>query len=92
MGNNFCSICSNQTTLTEISKLSINLTTNKNNGTKKRIKILESFNAKNNESFISLNDLSFSQEIDNFNQSIYDFKNLIFLVDKKTKNIIFNNR
>ena len=91
MGNNFCSICSNQTTLTEISKLSINLTTNKNNGTKKRIKILESFNAKNNESFISLNDLSFSQEIDNFNQSIYDFKNLIFLVDKKTKNIIFNN-
>ncbi len=93
MGNNFCSICNNQTSITSINQLSLNLQTNNINNSNRRNKILESLRENNKESIITLNDLSFSQEIDTTkrSQSLYDFNNLTFLVDKNTYNIINNN-
>ena len=93
MGNNFCSICNNQTSITSINQLSLNLQRNNSDNSNRRNKILESLRENNKESIITLNDLSFSQEIDTtkLSQSLYVFNNLIFLVDKNTYNIINNN-
>ena len=93
MGNNFCSICNNQTSITSINQLSLNLQRNNIDNSNRRNKILESLRENNKESIITLNDLSFSQEIDTTkrSQSLYDFNNLTFLVDKNTYNIINNN-
>ena len=91
MGNNACSLCNNQTSITSINRLSLNLQKSNNNNKNRKLKLLESIKEKNIESLMSLNDLSFSQEMDNSKQSLFDFNNLIYIVDKKTHNIINDN-
>lgn len=93
MGNNICSICSNQTTITEINQLSLtHKKYSKNKLNNRSIKLLKSSIISNkNESLTSLNDLSIDQEINYAKQSQYDFNNLIYLVNKESKNIIENH-
>ena len=90
MGNNICSVCSSQTNITSINQLS--LSSKKNNRNKlmnKKLKQKDSTCTSNqNETVTSLNEISINQEINYAKQSQYDFKNLIYLVNKRTKNII----
>jgi len=90
MGNNICSVCSSQTNITSINQLS--LSSKKHNRSKlinKKLKQKDSTCTTNkNETVTSLNEISINQEINYAKQSQYDFKNLIYLVNKRTKNII----
>ena len=90
MGNNFCSLCNKQTTITEINQLSVNLINNKNDNQVNN-NIINSSISNINESFSSINDLSLNQEINFSKQSLYQFNKLIYLIDKKTKNILLNH-
>ena len=90
MGNNFCSLCNHQTLVTEINQLSVNLIRQNNNNN--LINNNNSYSILNStESFSSSNNLSLNQEINYSKQSQYDFNNLIYLIDNKTKNIINNH-
>ena len=88
MGNHLCSICSNQTNITEIKQLSLNyINNNKNKLNNRNTKLL---NSSPLSSYVS-SSLSLNQEINYSKQSLYDFNNLIYLVDKDTNNIIKNH-
>lgn len=90
MGNNICSVCSSQTNITSINQLS--LSSKKYNRSKlmnKKLKQKEpTLTSNQNETVTSLNEISIDQEINYAKQSQYDFKNLVYLVNKRTKNII----
>ena len=90
MGNHLCSICSKQTNITEIKQLSLNLINhNKNKINNRNIQIIDSSSAISKS--YSCSNLSLNQEINHSKQSLYDFNNLIFLVNEATKNIISNH-
>ena len=91
MGNNFCSLCNKQTTITEINQLSVNLINNRNDNQVNNNIINTSSISNINESISSINDLSLNQEINYSKQSLYQFNKLIYLIDKKTKNILINH-
>ena len=90
MGNNICSVCSSQTNITSINQLSLSSKKhNRNKLINKKLKQKDSTCTSNrNETVTSLNEISINQEINYAKQSQYDFKNLIYLVNKRTKNII----
>ena len=90
MGNNFCSLCNNQTAITEINQFSVNLVNNNNNIKKEKMNMIDS-SFISNISIPSINSLSLNREMNYSKQSLYDFNNLIYLIDKKTKNILVDH-
>jgi len=91
MGN-LCSLCTNKTTINEINQFSINLINSKQNiinNTNLNI-IDSSFISNIDESLISISNLSLNQEINYSKQSLYDFNNIIYIVNRKTNNILIN--
>ena len=91
MGNNFCSICNNQTSIIEINQFSFNLVNNNNNKIKNEKRNMLDSSFISNISISSINSISLNRETNNSKQSLYEFNNLIYLIDKKTKNILIEH-